>query len=106
MMTIRNASEYIIASLQIYPRMILSSPAKLRWACRSSVAHSTRVGRLSWLSRRCVSCIRVALHTLIPARTYVQYANITPTHVMCTFARSVRNNCIPKCDIYIHTNSS
>ena len=72
MMTKRNASEYIIGSIQRYPVLptrdtVIAglSSGLARWACRSSVAHSSRVGRLSWLSpRRSVSCIRVALHAV------------------------------------------
>ena len=64
-MTKRNASEYIIGSIyrDTHARYCRRR-AKLRWTCRCSVAHSTRVGRFSWLSRRSVSCIRVALHAV------------------------------------------
>ena len=69
MMTKRNASEYIKGSIRIYRdthARYCRGRAKLRWACRSSVVHSTKVGRLSWLSpRRSVSCIRVALQGLL-----------------------------------------
>ena len=32
----------------------------------------------------------------------VTFLSVTSTHVMPTFARSARNNCIPKRDTYIH----
>ena len=50
-----------------------------RWACRSSVAHSSRVGRLSWLSpRRSMSCIRVALHAVSIIYTQAVASMIDP----------------------------
>ena len=104
MMTKRNASEYIIGNIQRYPvptrdTVITGLSSGLaRWACRSSVAHSSRVGRLSWLSpRRSVSCIRVALHAVSTRRlvaSMIQHATflcVTPTHVMLTFARSAHS---------------
>ena len=59
-MTKRNASEYIIGSIQRYPvptrdTVIAGLSSGLaRWACRSSVAHSSRVVA-------CRGCRRVAL---------------------------------------------
>ena len=67
-LTKRNASENIKGSIRVYRdthARYCRGRAKLRWACPSSVVHSTKVGRLSWLSpRRSVSCIRVALHAV------------------------------------------
>ena len=77
MLTKRNASEYIKGSidLRVYRdthARYCRGRAKLRWACPSSVVHSTKVGRLSWLSpRRSVSCIRVALHAVSTRRLVV-----------------------------------
>ena len=98
LMTKRNASEYIIEVYRDTHARYCRRRAKLRWACecRSSVAHSTKVGRLSWLSRRSVSCIRVALRAVSTRRLF---AMLTPTHVMLTFEHSAQNNCIPKRDI-------
>ena len=103
MLTKRNASEYIKGSIRIYRdthARYCRGRAKLRWACPSSVVHSTKVGRLSWLTlspRRSVSCIRVALHAASTRRLVASsiLCYYTQTHVMRTFARSAH---IPKRD--------
>ena len=65
-MTKRNASEYIKGSVRLYRdthARYCRGRAKLRWACPSSVVHSSVACR-GCRPRRSVSCIRVALHAV------------------------------------------
>ena len=107
MMTKRNASEYIIGSIQGYPvptrdTVIAGLSSGLaRWACRSSVAHSSRVvvvvvaASLCELHSSGAACSKYtqacrvgdpACNIPISMRIYV-----TSTHVMLTFARSAHS---------------
>ena len=106
MMTKRNVSEYIIGSIQRYPRAILSSPP----AGLSSVWHGGLVGlvlrtRVEWSPVVVVAASLCELHSSGAAfskynihaglsRRSIQHATflcVTPTHVMLTFARSAHS---------------